>query len=94
MYETVRKNLKQIKLTDMYKATVTPTNAQILIPNYYVGKKIEVLVYTVDEVTTENNTSTSPKRKPSDFVGCISKDSTKQMLIDICQNRGEWNRGI
>lgn len=78
----------------MYKTTVIPTNAQIFIPNYYVGKKIEVLVYTVDEVTTEINTETVSKRKPSDFVGCISKDKAKQMLIDIDQNRDEWNRGI
>jgi hypothetical protein len=78
----------------MYKATVTPTNTQIFIPNYYVGKKIEVLVYTVDEITTDSNESNSAKRKPSDFVGCISKDKANQMLNDIDQSRDEWNRNI
>lgn len=78
----------------MYKATVTPTNAQILIPNYYVGKKIEVLVYTVDEITSDSSLVTSSQKKPSDFAGCISKDTAKQMLSDLEQNRDEWNRGI
>lgn len=78
----------------MYKAIVTPTNAQIMIPNYYVGKKIEVLVYTVDEIRTENNSIATPKRKPSDFVGCISQDTAKQMLTNIEESRNEWNRGF
>jgi hypothetical protein len=78
----------------MYKATVTPTNTQIFIPNFYVGKKIEVLVYTVDEITTDSNVSNSQKRKPSDFVGCISKETAKKMLNDIDQSRDEWNRTI
>lgn len=32
------------------------------------------------------------KKKPSDFVGCISKETAAQMIFDIEQSRNEWDR--
>jgi transcription antitermination factor NusA-like protein len=78
----------------MYKATVIPTNSQIFIPNHYIGKKIEVLVYTIDEISTENTSEFTIKGKPSEFIGCISKNVAKEMLHDIDNSRDEWNRSI
>ncbi|MFN3489930.1 MAG: hypothetical protein ACK4YV_12395 [Emticicia sp.] len=34
------------------------------------------------------------KRKPSDFVGCISKETAQRMIIEIEQSRNEWERTI
>lgn len=78
----------------MYKTTVIPTNSQILIPDYYIGKQIEVLVYTVDEITNESKLSETIRKKPSDFIGCISKKTAKKMLQDIDKSRSEWSRDI
>jgi hypothetical protein len=33
-----------------------------------------------------------PKRKPSDFIGSLSKETAKKMLLDIEQSRNEWER--
>jgi hypothetical protein len=35
-----------------------------------------------------------PKKKPSDFVGCISKETAQKMIIDIEQSRTQWERNI
>jgi hypothetical protein len=34
------------------------------------------------------------KKKPSDFVGCITKEIAKQMVLDIEISRSEWERNI
>lgn len=36
----------------------------------------------------------NPKRKPSDFIGCISKETAQQMITDIERSRSEWERTI
>ena len=34
------------------------------------------------------------KRKPSDFVGCISKEVADKMIADIELSRNQWERNI
>ena len=34
------------------------------------------------------------KRKPSDFVGCISKATADKMIADIELSRNQWERNI
>ncbi|WP_041952400.1 hypothetical protein [Spirosoma spitsbergense] len=34
------------------------------------------------------------RRKPSDFVGCISKETAQEMIADIELSRSEWERRI
>lgn len=34
------------------------------------------------------------KNKPSDFEGCISKETAERMNADIEQSRNEWERDI
>ena len=34
----------------------------------------------------------SSKRKPSDFVGCISPETAQKMITDIERSRNEWER--
>lgn len=38
------------------------------------------------------NENIAPKRKPSDFIGSLSKETAKKMLLDIEQSRNEWER--
>jgi hypothetical protein len=50
--------------------------------------KVEVIVLPVDEQTT------TKIRKPSEFRGCISKDTAVAMLKQVEESRKEWERDI
>lgn len=79
----------------MIKTLITPENqdVSIHIPENYVGKEIEVLMYAVDELTQ----NIPPKKmKFSDFRGKLNL--TEEQYIDF-QNylkevRNEWERDI
>ncbi len=34
------------------------------------------------------------RRKPSDFIGSISRETAQKMITDIDRSRGEWERAI
>ena len=40
----------------------------------------------------ENPGKNLQKRRPSDFQGCISKETALKMIADIEQSRNEWER--
>jgi hypothetical protein len=42
----------------------------------------------------ESTAEINYKRKPSDFVGCISKETALKMIADIEQSRDHWERDI
>ena len=79
----------------MIKTTVTPQNTDlhILIPEGYVGKPIEVILYSVEEASPVVK-HTNKKRKPSDFAGTLSKKEAKAFTTHIEQTRNEWERDI
>ncbi len=73
----------------MIKAHTTPTesNISITVPQSYIGKQVEILVYTVDELVDVN--ATKPKTM-SAYKGLLSKaEATKLQKIDA-QSREEW----
>ena len=76
----------------MIKTTVIPQNNtyHLAIPNDYIGKKIEILFYALDEVAEQN---TPPKKmKLSDkYKGIISKEQGQDLNDHIKQMRSEWN---
>lgn len=80
----------------MIRTVITPDNSSIhlLIPKNYIGRKVEVLLYAVDELKEEQPVMVAKKRKPSDYVGCISKETAEAMLKDIEQSRNEWERNF
>ena len=80
----------------MLRTTITPdnTNINLLIPRDYVGKQLEVLLYAVEELKENNNVQESKKRKPSDYAGCISKETAEALLKHVEQSRNEWERDI
>ena len=81
----------------MIQTIVTPqrTNLDIsvLLPDAYVGKQVHVLFYTDDEVKN-TQASITPKKKPSDFAGTLSKETADELLKHIAQSRNEWERNI
>ncbi len=34
------------------------------------------------------------KKKPSDFIGCISKETAQKIISDIKESRNQWERVI
>lgn len=77
----------------MIKTTVTPKNNQInlSIPNNYIGKEIEVLIYAKDEVDVDNE---KPKLSMADFCGVLSEDDYQALKEHTEQSRKELNRSI
>ena len=77
----------------MLKMTITPFESTYLlpIPANYVGKTVEVLLYSAPEIF-ENKTSNS--KKPSDFFGVLSADDGNEFQNYITNSRLEWNRNI
>jgi hypothetical protein len=78
----------------MIRTVVTPatTDLHINIPNDYVGKKIEVLVFSSNEIKEELLPS-----KPgimAQFWGTISKETGEEMQKHIELSRQEWERDI
>jgi len=61
---------------------------KLLLPDKFKNGKVEVIVLPVNEQTE------TKKRKPSDFRGCIPKDTATAMLNSIEESRREWKRNF
>ena len=76
----------------MIKTIATPQNnsLNITIPNDYIGRKIEILFYALDELTEQ---SPGPQKvKLSDkYKGIISKEQGQDLNEHVKQMRSEWN---
>lgn len=76
----------------MTRTTITPSDSNIVlsVPQKYIGKKIEVLMFDVEEVALET-TATNTKLKPSQLRGFLSKDTAEALQQHIKQSRNEWD---
>lgn len=76
----------------MIKTVAIPQNNSynLAIPNDYIGKKIEILFYALEELEIHNS---SPKKiKLSDkYKGIISKEQGQDLNNHIKEMRSEWN---
>lgn len=76
----------------MIKTVTIPqkNSYNLAIPNNYIGKKIEILVYALDELTDQN---TAPEKiKLSDkYKGIITKEQGQNLNDHIKQMRNDWN---
>jgi len=77
----------------MVKAVISPEKSTYLlpIPANYVGKKIEVLLYSIDELV---ETKEKLAKKPSDFFGSLNQKEGDKFHTYINQSRMEWDRNI
>ena len=77
----------------MIRTHITPQNANIsiVVPQNYVGKKVEVLLYTIDELEEEipNKANTM-----SVYKGLLSAEEAKELQQQVAQSREEWNNNI
>lgn len=79
----------------MVRTFVTPKqqNISITVPQDYVGKKIEVLLYAVDEPVGEER-ATVPTSNAAQFKGIFSKEEGKKFNEYQKQAREGWDRTI
>lgn len=77
----------------MVKTIITPQKEtySINIPNQYIGREIEVLLYAKDELIEEKVKS---KKVLADFAGILSENDYNSLKSHADQARKEWNRDI
>ena len=73
----------------MIRTIITPVDTSITlsVPENYIGKEIEVLIFDTDEIKDNEK----PIIKPSSLRGGLSKESAEKMQQYIQQSRDEWN---
>ncbi len=77
----------------MIRSLITPqtTDLHISIPTDYIGRKVEVLVFTYDE---PKESAKEADNVMAQFWGVISEDTTKEMHRHITESRAGWERDI
>jgi hypothetical protein len=75
----------------MVRTIITPddTNVNLSIPPDYIGRKIEVLYYPVDELI-EGKSSNS--KNMSAFRGALTEDEGNELQEYVKKSREEWDR--
>lgn len=78
----------------MIKTITIPKNSSysLSIPNEYIGKKIEILMYALDEVTEDK--PTPPKKTMADFWGSISDATAAELQKSVEESRNSWEERL
>jgi hypothetical protein len=79
----------------MIKCTITPDNKTVAIdvPETYIGKQIEVLLYSTDELK-EQTPVLSPKKTSLRGALKLTDGQYKDVQQYLNDVRNEWNRAI
>ncbi|MFI5160119.1 MAG: hypothetical protein ACHQHN_02530 [Sphingobacteriales bacterium] len=79
----------------MIRTIIMPENQEVSIhvPESFIGKQIEVLMYDIDELKQDE---TQQKQKASEFRGKLnlSDDQYKDFQSYLKDARNEWERDI
>ena len=81
------------KLVKMIKTTIVPqeNSIHLSIPNNYIGKEIEVLLYPKEELTGQKSAKIN---KASRFKGLLSDAEAEKYHEYVKKARSEWERDI
>ena len=76
----------------MIKTSVIPKNnsLKLAIPDNYIGKEVEVLLYLKDEVNVESKSDASI----TNFAGILSEEDYQSLKSHVAEARSSWNRDI
>lgn len=76
----------------MIRTIITPQqqNISIAVPENYIGKQIEVLLYSVDELTEVEKTAMP--NNAARYKGIFSKEEGEKFNQYLNQARSEWDR--
>ena len=77
----------------MIHKTLIPNQVivELALPNHYVGKKVEFLIYVSDEIEILKSTKTS---NASQFRGILNAEEAKSFNQYLTAARQEWDRNI
>jgi hypothetical protein len=77
----------------MIRTVVTPKNTDLhlSIPENYIGKQIEILLYTTDEVKEEKNIKNNNAAR---FKGLLTNEEADKYNSYLKQARSEWDRDL
>jgi hypothetical protein len=77
----------------MIKTSIVPqnNNVHLSVPNNYIGKEIEIILYAKEEVISNVQKG---KKTFADFNGIISEEEYKSLKSNTEQAREQWNRDI
>jgi hypothetical protein len=77
----------------MIRTMITPDNKifPLNIPEAYIGKQVEILLYATEEIKEE---TTTPKNSMADFWGILSDETAIQLHNEVKQNRADWEDRI
>jgi len=80
----------------MVRTVIEPQNntVSLLIPNDYVGKKLEVIIYADDEIWKVSTGVNTPRSKISSFRGILTNDEAEKYHQYLQKSRQEWDRDI
>ncbi|MEA5460504.1 hypothetical protein VB796_15725 [Arcicella sp. LKC2W] len=78
----------------MIKTIVIPQNNSynLAIPSNYIGKKIEILFYSLDEVMEEK--VVTPKKTMADLWGRISIETGDELNKEVEEGRKSWEERL
>ena len=78
----------------MIKTIAIPQNNSynLAIPNKYIGKKIEILFYSLDEVMEEK--VASPKKTMADLWGKVSEETGNELNKQVEEGRKDWEERL
>lgn len=77
---------------EMTKTVITPKNNSILlpVPEEYVGKELEVLMYAVEELS-ENKLHVKTMES---YKGILTTEEAEQLQRYVRKSREAWNNNI
>jgi hypothetical protein len=75
----------------MVKTIITPqeTNYNLVIPINYIGKKVEILLYAIDELTESKNEEKHVKLSDK-YKNVFTKEDAKDFDNFTEKSRKEW----
>lgn len=80
----------------MVRTVLTPDNisVKLSIPRKYVGRKIEVIYYPIDEVIEEKTETAKEPKTMAAFKGLLSEKEADELQEYVTKSREEWERDI
>jgi hypothetical protein len=77
----------------MQKTLIIPQENiySLTIPSHYIGKKVEILLYSIDELLEQKEPN---MKKPSDFFGTLTVSEGEAFQKYVTNSRLEWDRNI
>lgn len=75
----------------MIRTLVIPHNQiiKLKVPKKYIGKKIEVLLYSIDELNEDEPKETDIVRS-SKYRGMLSSEDANELRKHVEQTRNDW----